>query len=201
MSCNTGFDLETFSSQSGQPQRASSLVQPRHDQLRDRRNVQYHRYSRSFTARAPASPAIVNATNIVNPGTINMGYDSLLSLQAENIDLTRGTLAMENSGFNGQRQLTSSSMAAVFDGYWGLGIGHDVYPNGMHPDSLYGSTPPHSVPSCHQPQLHRHGQQLGGTSFCVLLVGCHRSVRLQPHRPRRVPEQHQPRDNRQCLSR
>jgi hypothetical protein len=59
---------------------------------------------------------LVWATNIINRGTIEMGPDSLLSLQGQNISLRGGLLNMEGFetgdlfGFSG-----------TFDGYWGLG--------------------------------------------------------------------------------
>jgi hypothetical protein len=57
-----------------------------------------------------------SATNIINHGTIEMGPDSLLSLQGQNVNLSGGLLNMEGFetgdlfGFYG-----------MFDSYWGLG--------------------------------------------------------------------------------
>ncbi len=58
----------------------------------------------------------VNATNIINRGTIEMGIDSRLSLTGQNISLSGGLLNME--GFETGDLLGTSGM---FDGYWGLG--------------------------------------------------------------------------------
>jgi hypothetical protein len=39
---------------------------------------------------------LVNATNIVNPGTVDVGVDSLIQLTGQNVDMTRGVLTIEN---------------------------------------------------------------------------------------------------------
>ena len=57
----------------------------------------------------------VSATNIINRGTIEMGPDSLLSLQGQNVSLAGGLLNME--GFESGNLFA----AGMFDGYWGLG--------------------------------------------------------------------------------
>ena len=59
---------------------------------------------------------LVWATNIINGGTIDMGMDSLLSLQGQNVNLKGGLLNME--GFETGDLFGTSGM---FDGYWGLG--------------------------------------------------------------------------------
>src|ERR1035437_3719843 len=109
MSCNTGFRMETYSLQSGQRQRASTLY--------NNGTIDCGTLGTSnviiiggflFNLNTGVGSGVkcqVNASNIYNPGTIDMGFDSLLSLRAENIDLTRGTLAMESSIFNGINSL------------------------------------------------------------------------------------------------
>jgi len=39
---------------------------------------------------------LVNASNIISPGTIDLGFDSLMQLNGQNVDLTRGTLTEED---------------------------------------------------------------------------------------------------------
>src|ERR1035441_7897414 len=123
MSCNTGFRMETYSLQSGQRQRASSLF--------NNGTIDCGTLGTSnvfiiggvlFNLFGTGSgiKCLVNASNIYNPGTINMGFDSLLSLKGENIDLTGGTLAMEITLFNGVNAGFFFN-AVSFDGYWGLG--------------------------------------------------------------------------------
>jgi hypothetical protein len=58
---------------------------------------------------------LASATNIINNGTIDMGPDSLLSLQGQNINLKGGLLNME--GF----ETGDLFGAGMFDSYWGLG--------------------------------------------------------------------------------
>ena len=191
MSCNVGFHLDTFSSQSSQRQRASTLF--------NNGTIDCGTLSTSnvfiiggllfnLTGSGAGAKCLVNASNIYNPGTINMGFDSLLSLTAENIDLTRGTLAMENTGFNGSGLLNSSIFfnGGFFDGYWGLGLpSTNSYANrAINPVALYGSTPART-------QIHEvtnrtyvvTAQQLGGPSFVSYLLdttdssGSNRTVR------------------------
>src|SRR5258706_16034135 len=45
-----------------------------------------------------AGQFIVSATNVVNPGTINVGVDGLMRLTGQNVDLSRSTLTMEGFG-------------------------------------------------------------------------------------------------------
>ena len=59
---------------------------------------------------------LASATNIINRGTIEMGPDSLLSLQGQNVSLSGGLLNME--GFETGDLFGTAGM---FDGYWGLG--------------------------------------------------------------------------------
>ena len=59
---------------------------------------------------------LASATNIINRGTIEMGPNSLLSLQGQNIALSGGLLNME--GFETGDLLGTGGM---FDGYWGWG--------------------------------------------------------------------------------
>lgn len=50
----------------------------------------------NFFFLATIGKCIVDATNIINPGTIELGIDSLIQLNGQNIDLTRGTLNLES---------------------------------------------------------------------------------------------------------
>ena len=92
----------------------------------------------------------VEAANIINPGAIVLGYNGLCSFNGQNVDLSRGSLMMTNSGigiFNAISRVnllrTSLLNAGVFDGYWGFGT------NGFDLDAQFGfspqSTPPHLV--------------------------------------------------------
>src|ERR1035437_798709 len=190
MSCNTGFDIETFPLSGGR-QRASTLY--------NNGTIDCGTLGTSnvifiggflFNLNTGVGSGVkcqVNASNIYNPGTIDIGFDSLLSLRAENIDLTRGTLAMESSIFNGINSLFLFN-AVSFDGYWGLGDPFTqrplFYPLGINPDFYYGSTPPttqiHIVTNRNYIVTE---QSLGGPSFLSYLLdtidlsGSNRTVR------------------------
>jgi hypothetical protein len=89
----------------------------------------------------------VNADHIVNPGVINMGFESVLRLQASSIDLSHGTLSMEQQGFSRNGETLSLFFnGGIFDGYWNIG---DVrtqpvlfYPNGISPAGFFEGFPP-----------------------------------------------------------
>src|ERR1017187_7608994 len=70
----------------------------------------------SFFSIGGQAECLVWATNIINRGTIEMGVDSLLSMQGQNVSLSGGLLNME--GFESGNLFGFSGM---FDGYWGLG--------------------------------------------------------------------------------
>ncbi len=191
MSCNTGFLLDTYSTQSGLQQRASTLYNNGTidcGTLGTSNVIIISGLLFDLIGSGAGVTCEVNASNIYNPGAINMGFDSLLSLKAENIDLTRGTLTMENSGFNGIGLLNSGLFfsGGFFDGYWGLGRpATNIYPNGINPDAYYGSTPPttqyHTVTN--RNYTVNTGEQLGGPTFVSYLLdvtdptGSNRTVR------------------------
>ena len=60
-----------------------------------------------------ASYLLVSATNIINRGALTISGAGLLTLEGENVDLTRGLVA----GVGNE----SSSLAGVLDWYWGVG--------------------------------------------------------------------------------
>src|ERR1035441_2877774 len=190
MSCNTGFRMETYSLQSGQRQRASVLYNNGTidcGTLGTSNVIILGGLLFNLTGTGSGIKCLVNASNIYNPGTINIGFDTLLSLKGENIDLTGGTLAMENTLFNGVNAGFFFN-AVSFDGYWGLGDPYTqrplFYPLGINPDFYYGSTPPttqiHIVTNRNYIVTE---QQLGGPSFLSYLLdttdvsGSNRTVR------------------------
>jgi len=89
----------------------------------------------------------VIANNIANPGVMNMGFESVLRLQGSSIDLSHGTLSMEQQGLSlNDETFNFFFNAGIFDGYWGIG---DVrtqpiifYPNGISPALFFESIPP-----------------------------------------------------------
>lgn len=89
----------------------------------------------------------ISATNIVNPGVLNMGFESVLSLKGSSIDLSYGSIAMAERGFSlNDVTLDLIVNGGIFDGYWGIG---DVrtqlglfYPNGISPAAFFELFPP-----------------------------------------------------------
>ena len=98
------------------------------------------------------SECLVWATNIINRGTIEMGQDSLLYLQGQNVSLSGGLVSMEGFesglGFGlvfGGLATSSFGAAGMFDGYWGLGQTAQNYnPVGSF-TSAFPNSPPHWV--------------------------------------------------------
>jgi hypothetical protein len=117
----------------------------------------------------------VLANHIVNPGVINMGFESVLRMHGSSVDLSHGTISMEQQGFSlNDETLSFFFNGGIFDGYWGTG---DVrtqpfifYPNGISPDLFFGTFPP-ATPF--HPVSQRDGttllQQLVFTNFLTYL--------------------------------
>ena len=100
---------------------------------------------------------IGNATNIVNSGTMNLGFEALCSLSGESVDMTRGTLAMQQTGvdvYNGSFFFNGG----MFSGYWGLG--NNVI-NASRYNAQGAVTPPHIVTNRYYSVF---AQQLGGAA-------------------------------------
>jgi hypothetical protein len=87
-----------------------------------------------------AISVLIWATNVANPGSINLGYNTLLNVTGNQVDLNRAALLMEGA--------TGGSSSAVdpLDGYWGTGTTNTMFPNyqlsGMFGDVF---TPMHDV--------------------------------------------------------
>jgi hypothetical protein len=141
LACNSGF-LMQFNPQAGAPGSASSFYNAGtiNCGTSDMTNLSYLTY-RGFSAVTNPSPAIfeVSATNILNPGVVNMGAMSRLSLTGDSLDLTRGVLSTQNNGTNtvfGQLAFTGG----IFDGYWGVGT------NIINPATNFSVVPPRTFP-------------------------------------------------------
>ena len=74
---------------------------------------------------SPYDQCFVNATNIVNPGLLDVGADGLIQLTGQHVDLTRGQLTVESSG---------PTIAGT--GYFGLNV--NTVTNG---NTIYIETP------------------------------------------------------------
>jgi hypothetical protein len=49
---------------------------------------------------SPYDQCFINATNILNPGTVDVGEDGMIQLAGQNVDLTRSRLTVEGGGAN-----------------------------------------------------------------------------------------------------
>jgi hypothetical protein len=109
-----------------------------------------------------AARSFVNANNIVSPGTFALAFESLLRFDGASVDLSRGNIAMDSSGFLIGLGIFNffTVNQGFFDGYWGLGVDF------MNPFFQFEVPPPVSVPEI---VTDRHNnlliQQLGGPNF------------------------------------
>ena len=86
-----GFNFDTYNTQSGLEQMAGNFYNAgsiRANSFQDLTN--------NFLYASTVGTCFVNATNIVIPGTSDVGYGGLMQLTGQNIDLTRGNLVLEN---------------------------------------------------------------------------------------------------------
>lgn len=121
MDSSTGFRFDYFNRQTQQRQMAASVVNASSGVINC--GTSTNPFALFLQSGAIFS---VSATNLVNRGTINLGPDSLLSLQGQNVDLSLGLLNMQ--GFEGNNFIFTvvgnnifSSSPGIFDGYWGVG--------------------------------------------------------------------------------
>jgi hypothetical protein len=80
----------------------------------------------NFFSLGGEAECLISATNIINRGIIDMGLDSLLRMEGQNVNLSGGLLNME--GFETGGLFSSFGMfgglfgpSGWFDGYWGVG--------------------------------------------------------------------------------
>jgi hypothetical protein len=88
-----GFNFDTYNTQSGLEQMAGSFYNPGQIYANSSVNLGANALLVSTVGKC-----LVNASNIVNPGTIDLGENSLMRLTGKNVDLTRGTLIVEGFG-------------------------------------------------------------------------------------------------------
>lgn len=156
MSANLGFRLETYDSNTHLRRRAGSFFNAGTINVGTidttnflvGREAYFDSSNFFFLGTIAGAKLQVNATNIASPGTINMGFESLLSFKGRSIDLTRSTINSELQGFGvaSGANLGFFFNQGIFDGYWGVG---DVasqrplfYPNGINPVAFFEIPPP-----------------------------------------------------------
>src|ERR1043165_1420011 len=143
LACNLGFRFDTAPASFGLRQRAlnfqndgfivSGITGVNSTNLTNILNVG------SVILGTGASRTFVNANNIVSPGTFSLEFESLLRFDGSSVNLSRGNIAMDSSGF-----LTGfggifgflTFNQGFFDGYWG--VGSDV----MNPFFQFETPPP-----------------------------------------------------------
>ena len=107
-----GFNFDNYNTQSGLEQMAGNFYNP--GSIRANSQVDL---AQQALLVSTVGKCLVSATNIINPGTIELGQDSLIQLTGKNVDLTRGTLNVEGTG-----SITASS------GGFGLDTNRDWNP-------------------------------------------------------------------------
>ena len=126
MSFNTGFRVDTFDPNVGVRQPASTF---------DNEGIIHCGTSDTFSTlnfegffgitnlivvgSAAGSKFLLNSDTLLNGGELDMGFESLCSLNANNINLDHGAITMETNGFS-SINFAFVFNALIFDGYWGL---------------------------------------------------------------------------------
>lgn len=103
MTANTGFMFDTQSTSTGLRTMAGNFINPGTISCGSTENFGDIFFGQLFgvTFGNALPKCIVNATNIVNSGTVNVGVDGLMQFTGQNVDLTRSTLSMEGIGASG----------------------------------------------------------------------------------------------------
>jgi hypothetical protein len=141
LACNSGL-LMQFNPQVGAPHPAASFFNAGtiNCGTSDMTNLSFIALRGNSIVTNP-SPAVFQlfATNIINPGVVNMGPASRLSFSGDSLDLTRSVLSTQNNGTNtvfGQLAFSGG----IFDGYWGVGT------NIINPATNFSVIPARTLP-------------------------------------------------------
>jgi hypothetical protein len=92
MSFNSGWDAEAFFPQAGQLKRASSFFNAGTIDVGTITTSNLFTINNFFFGSFSGAKLLISATNVANPGTINMGFESLLSIKGGSVDLSRSTV-------------------------------------------------------------------------------------------------------------
>lgn len=96
MMANTGFRLDTQSSGSGSRTMAGVFNNPGTVSCGSTNNT-----TAPILFGSAYEQCLVNATNILNSGTIDVGMDGMIQLTGQNVNLTRGSFVIEGEGLSG----------------------------------------------------------------------------------------------------
>ena len=135
MSCNMGFRMEHLNSQTAQRGPAALFYNAGTINCGtvDTINMLYG-----------GARVLVSATNVINRGTLDMGFESLLSLKGRDVDLSRGTVTSEPTGISVWDGGIAYSYNGLQTGYWGLGPDTNAF---LNPALYFGNSPPQTPPS------------------------------------------------------
>ena len=122
-----------------------------------------------FIGSAAGSKFLLSADTLINPGELEMGFDSLCSLNANTINLDHGIVTMETNGFSSVN-FGFLFNSLIFDGYWGLST-NPVPPSSFVPANFFGGTPPFTPPHVvtNRNYLVDPNHRLGGSTFQAYL--------------------------------
>jgi len=177
MSFNTGFRVDTFDPTFGFRQPASvfhnaGLIHCGTSDTASTLNFEgfFGITNVLFVGSAAGSKFLLSADTLINPGELEMGFDSLCSLNANNLNFDQGIVTMETNGFSAINFGIFQFNALIFDGYWGLST-NPVYPTTFRPANWFQTapyfTPPHVVTN--RNYLVDPNHQLGGPAFQAYL--------------------------------
>ena len=101
MEVNTGFKFDTQSTGTGLRTMAGNFINPGTVSCGSVNNAGDIFFGQLFFAVFGALPqCIINASNIVNSGTVDVGVDGLMKFTGQNVDLSYGTLFEEGAAAN-----------------------------------------------------------------------------------------------------
>jgi hypothetical protein len=135
MSANTGFRFDTEPAAVGQRTWARSFF---NDGTIDSGTATNPAPFTAIFFSGNGARTFLAATNIINPGTLNMGFESLLNVVGAGIDFRRTLITSETSGFSTGGGGFFFFNQGFFDGYWGADT------NVMNPGFQFGFPPPQS---------------------------------------------------------
>ena len=119
-----------------------------------------------FLGTPGGARTFVGATNIVSPGTFNMGFESLLNIAGGSVDLSRGTITSETTGFSVgifTNRIFIFFSQGFLDGYWATNEAR------INP-AQFGASPAFSPALFVRDRSYNFRiQQLGGPSFLTYL--------------------------------
>ncbi len=135
-----GFAFETRPSNTGKARPAESFLNEGNIVV-DGGYASYYAFNAFFFSLGLPQLKI-SADNVTNRGEINLGFNSLGQIRGTNVNLSQGSIVMQDNGTNLLNQILFYSQG-YWDGYWGLGT-NTFSPSGYF-ESIPAFTPYHTV--------------------------------------------------------